>query len=283
MDIDYNTHCYSFSKNTYDKGFLDDSVDATYIIHLKNNGRIAHIQEQLKEYQPTKEVYIVYNEGFKKCRKRLIEQVSYQDLTDAFLQCFKHANKQNYNNILILEDDFIFSPDIKKSEHIDSVNRFVNEKKDESFIYYLGCIPFIIFPRIGDSRHYHSVFSLASHAIVYSKNARNSKLRLDRKHWDVIIHDGIKNQYLYNKPLCYQICTETENQSSWLKKCNKYIYNLVTQLIKLFNLDKSPEPGFSIIYFIAKFIIPMILLIIVAAIVITIVKYSKFIRSCLWR
>ena len=98
MDIDYNTRCYDIKKHTYNKGILDNSVDATYIIHLKDNGRFEHIQTQLKEYQPTKNVYIVYNKGFKKCSKKLIEQISYQDLSDAFLQCFKHANEHNYNN-----------------------------------------------------------------------------------------------------------------------------------------------------------------------------------------
>ena len=130
MNINYNTHCYNIKKNTYKNGFLDSSVDATYIIHLRNNGRIEHIQEQLKEFQPTKNVYIVFNEGFKNCNKKLIEQISYQDLTDAFLQCFKHANENNYNNVLILEDDFIFNPDIKNFKNLQTINGFLNEKKN---------------------------------------------------------------------------------------------------------------------------------------------------------
>jgi hypothetical protein len=66
MDIDFNTECYTFKKITYQKGIYDESVDATYIIHLKDNGRIDHIYEQLTMYHPTKVVYIVYNLGFKK-------------------------------------------------------------------------------------------------------------------------------------------------------------------------------------------------------------------------
>jgi len=114
MNTDFNTHCYTFKKITYTEGFLDKSVDATYIIHLKDNGREEHIYKQLKEYQPTKVVYIAYNLGFKNCSKKLIEQISYQDLSDAFMQCFKHANENDYDNVLILEDDFIFSHEIKK-------------------------------------------------------------------------------------------------------------------------------------------------------------------------
>ncbi len=63
-----NSNCYTFKKIIYDNVLLDN-VEATYIIHLKDNGRLEDIQKQLKEYQPTKIVYIVFNEGFKKCKK----------------------------------------------------------------------------------------------------------------------------------------------------------------------------------------------------------------------
>ena len=260
MNVDYNTHCYNIKKYTYKNGFLDYSVDATYIIHLKNNGRIEHIQEQLKKYQPTKDIYIVYNEGFKKCNKKLIEQISYQDLTDAFLQCFKHANEKNYNNILILEDDFIFSPDIKQIDNLESINKFLNEKKNEEFIYYLGCNPILIIPFSYDLKHYKSHKSLSMHSIVYSKKARTATLNLNLKHWDVIVENGIQNKYLYYIPICYQTYPDTENKASWSEKDNIVIGYLKNKIITTLQLDKTPEPGFSILYFIAKVIIPLIIL-----------------------
>ena len=51
--------CYKLKKKTYDKGIMDDSVDATYILHLEGNGRIQSIKDQLKKYQPTKTIYIL--------------------------------------------------------------------------------------------------------------------------------------------------------------------------------------------------------------------------------
>jgi len=241
-------------------GILDDSIDATYIIHLKDNGRLEHIQEQLKEYHPTKIVYIAFNKGFKKCEKKLIEQVSYQDLTDAFLQCFKHANQNNYNNVLILEDDFIFSPNIKKPENIQSINDFLNEKKNEEFIYYLGCNPILVLPCSTDLKHYKSYKSCSTHATVYSKKARTKELNLNLKHWDVIIENGIPNKYLYYMPVCYQTYPDTENKKTWSEKDNIAIGYAKNKIITVLNLDKTPEPGFSIIYFFAKFIIPFLLL-----------------------
>lgn len=272
MDIDYNTYCYDIKKYNYDKGILDDSVDATYIIHLKDNGRIEHVLEQLKEYHPTKIVYIVYNDGFKKCNKKLIEQISYQDLTDAFLQCFKHANNKNYNNILILEDDFIFSPKIKNAENIKSLNTFLNEKKDQEFIYYLGCNPILICPYSSNLEHYKAYKSLSMHSVVYSKKARIAKLNVNLKHWDVIVEKGIKNRYLYYEALCYQTYPDTENKVSWSEKDNILIGNLKNIIIKLLNLDNKPEPGFTIIYVIAK-IITLIIFFILFAILFYILSY----------
>jgi hypothetical protein len=71
MDTQYNSKCFIFEKNTFSVGILDSCVDATYIIHLKDNGRLDHILEQLKEYRPTSTVYIAHNKGFKKCDKKL--------------------------------------------------------------------------------------------------------------------------------------------------------------------------------------------------------------------
>ena len=275
MDINYNTRCYDIKKITYKSGILDNSIDATYIIHLKDNGRLEHIQEQLKLYQPTKIVYIAYNKGFKKCEKKLIEQISYQDLSDAFLQCFKHANQNNYNNVLILEDDFIFSPNIKKQENVNSINDFLNKKKNEEFIYYLGCNPILIIPCSFDLKHYKSFKSCSTHAIVYSKKARTKTLNLNLKHWDVIIENSVKNRYLYHIPVCYQTYPDTENKASWSEKDNVIIGYFKNKIIILLNLDKSPEPGFSILYFISKYIIPLHIIFTIIVIILIILHICK--------
>lgn len=271
MDVPYNTHCYTFEEFNYSKGLLDLSVDATYIIHLKNNGRMNAIQDQLESFQPTSTVYIVHNQGFKNCNKRLIEQVSYQDLTDAFLQCFKHADEQEYGNVLILEDDFIFADDIKNPFHLDNVNSFLVEKKDENMIYYLGCIPIIVVPCQINFQQYYSIKSCCTHAIVYSQKVRQAKLNLNLKHWDVIIENGVSSRYLYYKPLCYQTFPETENKQSWGEKDNQTVVTVKNWTIKLLNLDKTPEPGYTILYTFSK-----VLSIVLLYFVYTVVKFLFF-------
>lgn len=252
MDVPYNTHCYTFEEFNYTNGLLDPSVDATYIIHLKNNGRMDAIQDQLSSFQPTSTVFIVHNQGFKTCNKRLIEQVSYQDLTDAFLQCFKHADEQGYGNILILEDDFIFSQEIKSPLHLDNINSFLIEKKDENMIYYLGCIPILIAPCQINFQQYYSFKSCCTHAIIYSQQVRRAKLNLNLKHWDVIIENGVSSRYLYYKPLCYQTFPETENKQTWGEKDNQLVVTVKNWTIKLLNLDKTPEPGYATLYAFSK-------------------------------
>jgi hypothetical protein len=61
--------CYTFEKLNYESGFLDATVDVTYIIHLENSQRYDNIIKQLEKYKPTKLVYILKNKGFSKCHK----------------------------------------------------------------------------------------------------------------------------------------------------------------------------------------------------------------------
>ena len=138
--------CYRFEQYIFNDGLLNDGVDATYIIHLENNGRIDHIMNQLTEYHSTNIVYILYNKGYKLCNKEQNIVLPADDLIDAFLYCFKHADENNYDNILILEDDFIFNTEIKQSAHINNINTFVNDNKNNDFVYLLGCIPYIQIP-----------------------------------------------------------------------------------------------------------------------------------------
>ena len=171
-----NIDCYTFKKIIFSDGIFNDSIDATYIIHLEGNGRLKSIEDQLTNYHPTNSVYILFNKGYKKCTKTLVKQNSEQDLNDAFLQIFKDANTKEYSNILILEDDFIFSPEIKNITNINNINTFLINNKDTSFNYQLGTVPLISF--LYNSYTYRTI-SMGMHASVYSKLYRNNVLKMD--------------------------------------------------------------------------------------------------------
>ena len=57
--------------------------------------------------------FIVYNKGYKNCKKILPKQMPLYDIIDANENAFEHSLQNNFNNILILEDDFIFSERLK--------------------------------------------------------------------------------------------------------------------------------------------------------------------------
>jgi len=256
--------CYTFEKLTYNSGLLDTSVDVTYIIHLENSHRYDNIIKQLEKYKPTKTVYILLNKGFSKCNKMGIKS-SHADLTDCYLQIFKHAQKQNFGNVLILEDDFVFNEKIKEKEHITNINNFLEKKSNDNFIYFLGTIPWFLIPY--DSYNYRCMLSTGTHSIIYSKSHRNDFLenfnrRMFVTDWDINYNINFTSRFIYYTPLCYQICDNNTENSKNTKFQNKYLsfasevvtycnYNIVFRIL---GMDKNPEPGYSFFYFYSKFI-----------------------------
>ena len=237
--------CYKL-ESFYNKDPLFSSIDATYIIHLKGNGRYENVKQQLKQYAFTKHVHILINKGYKKCHKPNIHSPA-KDLIDAYLYCMKDAQK--YNNILILEDDFIVNNSFH--QHIDPIHTFV--ESHTHFIYRLGCFPYVMIPY--DTHHYRGI-SGGTHAVIYSKSVCNEMLTysIDQiDDWDIFLNKLSLN-YMYYTPMVYQLLPETENQKHWVD------YNFILHffagcfiyIIKILQLDKQVEPGYSILYIVAK-------------------------------
>jgi hypothetical protein len=264
--------CYHFEKLNYKSGLLDKNVDITYIIHLENSVRYDNILKQLEKYKPTNTIYILQNKGYNKCKKVGIEN-STADLTDCYLQIFKHAQKQNFNNILILEDDFVFNEKINEKEHIDNINAFLEKKSGDNFIYFLGAVPWFLIPY--DSYNYRCILSTGTHSVIYSKSHRDNFLHnFNRKmlvtDWDINYNINFTSRFIYYTPLCYQICDNSVNSKA-TKFENKYLsfasdivtycnYNII---FKILGIHKNPEPGYSIFYFYSKFIFYIALLILI--------------------
>lgn len=276
-----NNKCYNFNKITYANGLLDDAVDATYIIHLEGNGRYEDILKQLDLYQPTKIVYIVFNKGYKKCSKDENITLPAHDLVDAFLQIFKDAKYKNYDNILVLEDDFIFSEKIKDISTRINVCTFLNNHKNDNFQYLLGCMPLIKMPYTFDGNHFISIVSLGTHACVYSKTNRTQLLKKEQKNitdWD--IYNCFNNRrYSYYQPLCYQLFPDTENSDNWGK--SNYLYYLsgltIKKIFKFLKLDAQIEPGYSFFYLFSKIVFFILLFIVLLIIFLIIYHVYNFI------
>jgi hypothetical protein len=251
--------CYRFELLEFDD-CLFENVDATYILHLEGNGRLDHIYEQLNTYHPSKKVYIVYNKGFKQCKKNLPEQKTNYDLIHANMMAFQHASSDKH--ILVLEDDFIFSPDV--GEHAKHVDEFL--ERDTLFVYQLGSNPRITVPI--DMHHYRN-FGLMAHANIYSPLARKQLLQASKENKIIGIDGYIAKSlplYMYHRPLCYQLFPNTENRTNWYNGLHPIVALILSFIDVTFitytKLDRTPEPGFTIMYWIAK-IMPLLLLLFV--------------------
>jgi hypothetical protein len=243
--------CYRFELLEFED-CLFENVDATYILHLEGNGRLDHIHDQLKTYHPSKKVYIVYNKGFKQCKKDLMEQKTNHDLVHANMTAFEHASQ--YKHILVLEDDFIFSSDV--ANHATQVDDFL--KRDTLFVYQLGSQPRVAIPI--DMYHYRNCGVMA-HANIYSPLAREKLLKGFKENKitsiDVYIAKNLP-MYMYHKPLCYQLFPLTENRINWYNGLHPILGMIITFIDTTFitctGLDRTPELGFAIMYCLAKMI-----------------------------
>ena len=250
-----NNDCYYFELYNYNDGLLSNFVDATYVIHLINNGRINDIKYKINTTHTTNILYIVYNKGYRNCTKEKYVISTVQDLIDVNFEIFKHAKIHNYNNILVLEDDYIFSDEIKNKNNINIIKKFIKNKIN--FQYYLGCLPILTIPN--NIYNYKIVLGGAAHSVIYSKYNRELILNTIQSQlydWDIC---NILSYpcYTFHKPLCYQIFPITENQLNWIKIFNNsYINNILSKIARfgiiLLKLNIQPEPGFSFLYILSK-------------------------------
>jgi hypothetical protein len=92
----FNEDCYKLEEKKYTKGLFDDSVDMTYVITMKTSTeRHKTMLEQLDKFKPTKNVIIIYIDGYKKCiiydNFDILLQIPYEDLAYTNLYIFHLA------------------------------------------------------------------------------------------------------------------------------------------------------------------------------------------------
>jgi hypothetical protein len=273
-----NRYCIRLEKKKFNNSLFQQSVDATYIIHLEDNGRLPSVEEELKSYQPTNTVYIVFNKGFTNCKKVLPYKVPARDLVDTFFYIFQDANEKKYENILILEDDFIFTADIHKENHLRNINNFLIEKKSEKMMYYLGCLLWFQVPY--NSHTNINLMSSGTHSVFYTYSARIELMKkkiIPVFDWDIYNNcfSGIR-RYVYKQPLCYQLFPETENSKNWP---SLFGFDPVKLYIKYNYLDRQLENGYSNTYTFSKYFGYFVLLLLVILVFWIIYYYWKKIKN----
>ena len=253
-----NNKCYSIEEINFSE-CLFPYIDATYVINLVGNGRLENVKKQIYEYKITHKNYILYNEGYKKCIKKLTEQLPRYDLIDAFYKIFEHANSKNYEHILILEDDFIINPKIRDPIARKEITNFLQKNKNIVDIYALGVLPNLTIPYYKNTNY--NLSSTGTHAMIYSKKFIKKTLNVDPLtlyDWDLYTSINATN-FMYNKPLCFQLFVETENAKNWGSIMNIRFYDIMSPIFKISGIDKNTD-GYSYFYNISKFFGTLLLL-----------------------
>jgi hypothetical protein len=250
-----NKSCYYYENIKLDHGLFDNFIDCVYILTMENSSRKIQYMNQINKYKPHKNIIIQYNKGFKLCNKKLYQDNSLYDLNDAYYHAFIHAKNNNYENIIIFEDDFFFDDTINQ-EIVNSIGYFINN--NNYHIYSLGSLPFVNIPSFYE--HRRSIFMACAHSLIYNKSYYDIYIKLYKnnkiKQHDININNNQIIKYGYYKPLCFQLFPKTENQKQWP------VLKVTFKLLNLLNLDTNHEPGWKIIYNLNNYVWIFVILII---------------------
>jgi hypothetical protein len=234
------------------KGLFDNYIDVVYILTMENSTRRNDYMEQIKKYNPHSKIIIQHNKGFKKCTKQLYKQNTIHDLNDAYYHAFLHAKSNNYNDILIFEDDFFF--DRVKNEDIHEIGAFI--KNNDYHIYNLG--PGVNISLPSTLKHHLSIISTCTHGVIYNIKYFDFYINKYNEGFNMMC-DNVWNQfdiikYKYYKQICFQTFPITENIKNWP------FSKIAIFFIKIMNLDKSHQLGFTILN-ILGYLVPIIVLV----------------------
>jgi hypothetical protein len=257
-----NDKAYQFELIENDSSlFNSEVINATYVIHLEGNGRYENILKQFNQFKTTNKIYILHNKGFKSGLKQKYIDKPPLDLIDAFLTCFKHASNNNYKNVLIFEDDFICDEKLLDKSVTNDISDFVKSKtiQNERWFYYLGVLPFIT--STSCDNHRQLFIGQCAHSVIYSNEFIKYALSniqtdlVECGEWDTFLINCTilynTKRFMYDKCLCYQPFSETENSKFWgykLGRIGLFASEIGKNIFKLFKLDTDPKIGFNKAY-----------------------------------
>tara|TARA_Y100000590_G_scaffold427029_1_gene536768 strand:+ start:2128 stop:2979 length:852 start_codon:yes stop_codon:yes gene_type:complete len=231
-----NKHCYYFKYIKQENGIFENIVDAVFILLMENSPREQNVFKQLYEYKLHSNVIIQYNKGYKLCKKKLFKNQSNYDLLDANIQVFNYSQNKNYENILVLEDDFIITKNIYKKEYIEAISNFVKNK--DYNVLSLGNTGWIKKKKYNKYILECFIYGCAQ-ANMYNKQY----FKLLKKHLDLnkIKHvdefSNIKKLYMMDIPIIIQAFPETDNIKTWYL-FPKVLFNIMN---KILNIDWNED------------------------------------------
>jgi hypothetical protein len=91
----------------------------------------------------------------------------------------------------------------------------------------------------------------------------------ETRDWDIINNLFFGKRYVYYTPLCYQLFEQTENSKNWgnFNIILSFLAFFLKKILNSLNLDKSIEPGYSILYVFSKLLFLVLVLLFVYIII----------------
>tara|TARA_B100000035_G_C20980194_1_gene545079 strand:- start:240 stop:1094 length:855 start_codon:yes stop_codon:yes gene_type:complete len=262
--------CYYYQTIHFEESSLD--IDAVYVLTMENSDRLEKLKKELYFHKPGKVVMIQINKGFRNCSKRLCKDstedidVSYMDISHAYLNAFKNAVNNQYKNVLILEDDAIFSKEYYNADNLKIINEFIPKLDAKQSLFALGLVPWISLYNSNGIRK--SVTASGIHATIFPISVMKKIISDCTNIRDMDMYVNLNcTRYFSHNPLVSQTFPQTENSNNW---GNDYgflgvvIRTILGMFFWLMGLDKTAEPGTTYIYTLNKImydiLIPILIL-----------------------
>lgn len=200
-------HCYSELAFQCHRPALRH-VQHTFLITVAGSRRADEAVAALRRTRPTKYVTVIYNQTFRTCKKRHVDNPG-QDLWDANLRAFEKAAR-SARPVLVLEDDAVFGDAFRA--FAPEIDRFLATSSCQ--VYNLGCVP-LLADASAPPPHLRVFAFFYAHAVIYSASARAALLRTRvRRFHDLEIAARRLAMYAPAFPLAFQRIVPTDNTRS---------------------------------------------------------------------
>jgi len=243
-----DSKCFRKETLRFSNTLFEHVIDACYVMTMENSNRRLQYLHQLINYKPYNKIQIIHNKGFKNCKKEKWITNPTKDISDFYGQIFTECLLQNYEKVLIFEDDFFFTDSFEDlQKYVLEIQVFLDNNND-FLVYNLGALPYCMCPCTINMNHYYYKGG-AAHSVIYSQKA----MKLYLQHYKImscasdIFWSNYLNVYCFHKPFCFQLCEQTENSQYWSS-----ITDINYLLRVLFKADETHKHLFPFAYNAAK-------------------------------
>lgn len=243
---------YEYFNIALETGVFDGCADGCLVLAMAD--RLPSCVKQIIADRPHFRTIIQLNHGPDK-KPDIPVKSSRADICHAFNKAFLYAQEMGWSRVLVLEDDFFLAPGT--ASHAGTVADFVNSNRFH--VYNLGRVAFVGWP-VGIDGHWRAVWHGTSHAAIYSKEYMRMYIEQHSKDPAPIIAVGndrwwnrfdAKN-YVYGRPLAYQVFGSTKNSESWK-------IGFTDVAVRLLGLHESHIPGYAVLNALSK-LIPIVVI-----------------------